>query len=610
MSKRIIAALLALAMTAGLAACGNSGSTTTDGSSASGDSSASTDGATDENGGDAAGSEWLLSTDVADDAEPGKTDDRAFKKFDEVVEITFGQQVDPVDTTLPENDSVDNNQYTRYLEENFNIKYVMEWTAGNVSDFRQKLSLGIASASLPDSVIAPDRNYLAQAARADLLADLWPAFNEYSSKQVKQIVETTDDGSGTYRAVDNATVDGTFYAIPNITVDTDGVNIYFIRQDWLDELNIEVPKTYDELEAAAKAFMEAGFSPEYAIAGIDNGGRTYGNFLNSSNTSYGFDAVYQAFNAYPGYFLRDENGELYWGTTTDEMKAAVTELADWYKQGLINPEIGVTTNGDNANEVKNGTCGIFMGPWWQMGYGNGDSFRNDETADWQAYPLYTNDGEWNVHMKDVGTTYTMINKNASEEVKQAAIIANNVLVRDESTFDTSVAIGWYPQRNTMAAADECEYEYEALMSILKGETAAEEYQIGGDKYTTLYKNMGNDAATLREVISEDYDPNEILHVTDCDVNTNNGQFNRFYALLVGDRPYATIEPDNKVYSELYYTIDGMDAYWTQVSDLEDQTILQMITGAKSVDDWDQFCADWHAQGGDQILQLVEDFLAE
>ena len=134
-------------MTAGLAACGNSGSTTTDGSPRRGDSSASTDGATDENGGDAAGSEWLLSTDVADDAEPGKTDDRAFKKFDEVVEITFGQQVDPVDTTLPENDSVDNNQYTRYLEENFNIKYVMEWTAGNVSDFRQKLSSALPSAS-------------------------------------------------------------------------------------------------------------------------------------------------------------------------------------------------------------------------------------------------------------------------------------------------------------------------------------------------------------------------------------------------------------------------------------------------------------------------------
>ena len=45
-----------------------------------------------------------------------------------------------------------------------------------------------------------------------------------------------------------------------------------------------------------------------------------------------------------------------------------------------------------------------------------------------------NDGEWNVHMKDARHHVTMINKNASEEVKQAAIIANNVLVRDESTF--------------------------------------------------------------------------------------------------------------------------------------------------------------------------------
>ena len=53
-------------------------------------------------------------------------------------------------------------------------------------------------------------------------------------------------------------------------------------------------------------------------------------------------------------------------------------------------------------------------------------------------------------MKDVGTTYTMVNKNASDDVKKAIVIMNNVLVRDESTFDTSVAIGWYPLRNTMA----------------------------------------------------------------------------------------------------------------------------------------------------------------
>ena len=46
----------------------------------------------------------------------------------------------------------------------------------------------------------------------------------------------------------------------------------------------------------------------------------------------------------------------------------------------------------------------------------------------------------------------------------------------------------------------------------------------------------------------------------------------------------------------YYTIDGMDTYWTQISDLEDKSILQFITGAKSLDEWDQFCTDWHVQG--------------
>lgn len=613
MKKRVVSVLMAFAMAASLAACGSSsdgGSAVTqaaddDGTQANAIAAQTAAAETGDETADGIAGIWKAAAEEADDANPGENDDRGFKKFDHVVEVHYGYQVDPTDKTLPEGDKVDDNQYTRYLLDNYNIKVICDWTAGNNSDFQQKVSLAIASDSLPDAVIAPNRNYLVQAARAGELADLGQVFNDYASKQVKEIVETTGD-----RAFNNGTVDGTFVALPNITVDTDGVYVYFIRQDWLDKLGLEAPKTVDELEEVAKKFMDEGLSPDYAIAGIDSGGRTYSNFLNSSNNGYGYDAVYQAFNATPGYFLRDDSGKLYWGTTTDETKAALTELHDWYEEGLINPEIGVTTNGDNANNVKNGTCGIFMGPWWSLGYGNPDSFKNDNNADWQAYPLYTNDGEWNIHMKDIGTTYTMVNANASDEVKQAIVIMNNVLVRDESIFDTSVAIAWYPLRNTMAAADECEYEYNALMDILNGKAKVEDYQIGGAKFNGLYKNLANDAATLYDVFPEGYDTSNGIHVQDMDVNTNNGQFNRFIAILDGDRPYATITPDHKIYSELYYTIDGMDTFWTTVSDLEDSEILKFITGARSLDEWDQFCNDWHVQGGDQILQLVDDFLAQ
>ena len=525
-------------------------------------------------------------------------------KYEPTLTITIAKQLDENTGRYGDGEDINNNPMTRLTEEKLGLKMETTLLGGDASNYDTKLRLALTgSEKLPDIFPVYGTQMISDMIESGQVKAIDDDIEKYMPDRLKEIYDKYPE---TFYPV---TKDGKTYGIA-CTPCMDAEEIMVIRQDWLDKLGLEVPKTVDELGEVAQKFKDAGLSPDYSIAGIDNGGRTYSNFLNSSNNGYGFDAVYQAFNATPGYFLKDDSGELYWGTTTDEMKEALTTLHDWYEKGLINPEVGTTTNGDNANNVKNGTCGIFMGPWWSLGYGNPDSFRNDNNANWQAYPLYTNDGEWNIHMKDVGTTYTMVNKNASDDVKKAIVIMNNVLVRDESTFDTSVAIGWYPLRNTMAATDECEYEYDALMGILKGESSADDYQQGGSKFNGLYKNLVNDAATLKDVISEDYDGSRDLAVTDMDVNTNNGQFNRFYALLIGDRPYATLEPDHKIYSELYYTIDGMDTYWTQISDLEDKSILQFITGAKSLDEWDQFCTDWHVQGGDQILELVKDYLAE
>ena len=245
------------------------------------------------------------------------------------------------------------------------------------------------------------------------------------------------------------------------------------------------------------------------------------------------DAVFQAMDSYPGFFMKDAEGKIYYGTNTEETKKTLELLAKWYADGLINPELGVSTNGDEAAGVKGGTCGIFMGPWWSMGYGNGDSYKNDPEANWQAYPLYSDDGKWNVKIKDCGSSYTIVNADASDDVKKVVVIANNSLVRDESIMDTSVAIDWWPLRNTMAAMDECEHEYQEIVKYLKGETKAEDYNVPG----SLYKNLYSDILSAYDVISKDYDPNERLNVTDMDVMKNNGQFNRLTAILIGDRPY-------------------------------------------------------------------------
>lgn len=89
-------------------------------------------------------------------------------------------------------------------------------------------------------------------------------------------------------------------------------------------------------------------------------------------------------------------------------------------------------------------------------------------------------------MKTTGSTYTLISKNAKPDVVKAILIMNNALVRDEATFDLSVAVGWYPLRNVMAAANETEYEYAELLKVLKGETQAEDYNVPNSLYKLMY----------------------------------------------------------------------------------------------------------------------------
>ncbi|MGU3472006.1 extracellular solute-binding protein [Paenibacillus sp. D51F] len=522
-------------------------------------------------------------------------DDLAFSKFPKPVDVHIGMMVDPTDKTLPEGDSVGNNQYTRYLKDKYNINVIVDWTAATGNDFKQKVSLTIASGKLPDGMVVDDRSFMTKAASSGLLYDITDLFQQYQSSQVKDIMASTDG-----RALENASYKGKMVSIPNITVDTDGVHVLWIRKDWLDKLQLPVPKTVADIEKTAKAFMDnkLGGDKTIGIAGPSKNTYPYSTFLVSSNNMGGFDPIFGAMDAYPGYWLDNGDGSVTYGTTTDTTKKTLALLADWYKKGLIDPEVGTRDNvGDpiNANQT-----GIFFGPWWNGGYGNGDSFKNDPTANWQAYPVYSDDNKWNAHMKTTGSTYTVISKNAKPDVVKAILIMNNALVRDEATFDLSVSVGWYPLRNVLAAANETEYEYVELLKVLKGETKPEDY----NKPNSLYKLMYADAKKVQSVIKPPY---EELNVGNF--NTSNfGDFQRLYSIMIGDRPFATIPIDKKVFSVTYNQTPTMETKWANLKKMEDETVLKIILGQAPIDSFDKFVKDWNAQGGDEITAEVAELL--
>jgi multiple sugar transport system substrate-binding protein/putative aldouronate transport system substrate-binding protein len=530
---------------------------------------------------------------------PGLSGDAlAFSKFTSPVDVHIGMSVSPIDTTLPPGDSSQNNQYTRYLRDNYNINVIVDWSAADGNDFNQKVSLCIASNSLPDGLNVKSHTYMLKAAKSDMLYDITDLFRRYASSQVKGIIDSTRG-----RAMQMVSYNGRMIALPNVTVATDGVHILTIQKQWLDQYGFPVPRTLDDIENAARVFKEkkpAG-DATIPIIGPDKNTRLYCTFIESSNLVSGLDPVFQAYDVYPGFFLDNGDGTVSYGSLDPRMKEPLARLARWYREGLLDPELG---SRDSSGEPVNANqAGIRFGPWWSLGYGNGDSFKNNPRANWQAYPVYSAGGKWNAHMKAPGPEACLISKQAAPDVAAAIIIMYNAWVRDEAVFDTSVAVGWYPLRTTAAAADETEYEYRELTKVLRGETKPEDY----NDPMSIYKLMYHDAQLIRDIIPG-YSPNRDLNVGDFNMD-NAGDFNRSYALMIGNRPYATTKIDKEVYSVTYSMTDLLEQRWPNLWKMESEVMLKIITGKAGLEAFDKFAADWKAQGGQGILDdLAVQFL--
>ena len=79
--------------------------------------------------------------------------------------------------------------------------------------------------------------------------------------------------------------------------------------------------------------------------------------------------------------MKDDSGNVVYGSITEETKVALEKVAGLYADGLIDPEILVRN--DSSEPLLAGKVGIFFGPWW-CGYTVGDATLAQE-ADWQAH---------------------------------------------------------------------------------------------------------------------------------------------------------------------------------------------------------------------------------
>lgn len=565
MKKRWIAGLLAGVMViSSFTACGNTGSST--GQTSAAQAEAKENQPVDENG-----------------------DPSAFGKYEDPVTVEVVQSINP-SLPLPEGDSTTDNFYTRYIKENMNIDIKVKWQASS-SDYSQKLNLAIASNDLPDILVVGESEFK-KLIKSDLIEDLTPYYEKYASDTIKDNIDKTDG-----KAIANASVDGKMYGLPNVQAEADGYNLMWIRQDWLDELGLEAPETVEDLENVAKAFVDnnMGGDNTIGILGPTVNSRLYNDFISSSNNMNNLDGIFQAYKSWPGFWVEDEAGNAAYGSITDETKTALGELQKMYKDGILDQEIGVRKDADEA--WKSGKAGILFSPWW-FGYNVKDCLANDPNAEWKAYaaPL-AEDGKWYAKLGGVGGSYCVVRK--GYEHPEAAILLNNFLRKDEGKFaqETTLDAGFYPGRVVITPVDECAYSVELLRKKMNGEEA--------DDYDPVnYKIMDTDLASLDTCFKNGYDD---LSIENWNIDDTN--FGRLYSLLMGTGAQVDAEESGELertYSLIYSQTATMEKKWANLKKKEDEVFLKIIIGEADLDSFDTFVEEWKAEGGDEITKEVQE----
>ena len=230
-----------------------------------------------------------------------------------------------------------------YIRDNYGVDMVMDWQAEN-SEYNNKLSLNIASGSLPDIFFCNNYRTFLQLAQNGLLADLTDIYDDNISDTIKGI-----DKSYNGRNFEPVTIDGRIMAIPGGNLDGQQ-NLLWLRKDWLDNLGLDVPDTFEDLEKVLYAFV----NDDPDGNGVDD---TVGLVVSATeavkgyNHNYGLEPIFYAFGAYPTYWMEDENGQVYYGSTGEKMKDALALLQDWYAKGLIDKQFATRIGSGETEAV-------------------------------------------------------------------------------------------------------------------------------------------------------------------------------------------------------------------------------------------------------------------
>ena len=266
----------------------------------------------------------------------------------ETAELSFITSAEPGTTQEPNERII-----FQRLEEATNVH--INWTCYVADQFADKKNLALANASnLPDGLFTAgmsDYDLLRYADQGVIVA-----VDELIENHMPNLKKVLEDNPQ-YKAMVTAP-DGHIYSFPWIeqlgygkeAIQTIG-GMPFINKRWLDELNLPVPETTEELAAALKAFKEndmAGDGQTIPMSFIINGG----------NEDMGFilGAFGDGYGDVPDHIAVTNDKEVVYTAALDGYKEGLMWMHELSEEGLIDPEVYTQ---DYSTYVSKGMAGRY-----------------------------------------------------------------------------------------------------------------------------------------------------------------------------------------------------------------------------------------------------------
>ena len=502
-------------------------------------------------------------------------------KYPELVTYTLGQMKGTNNSNLPEGQTYEDNAYTRYLKKTLNVQNKNIFMESE-ERYDEALNILVKDRNLPDIFLVSDRETLEELVENDLIEDLTEVYKSCASDKIQEMYESYGK-----ELLASGTFDGKLFALPETAID-DGSQLLWLRRDWMEQLGVKEPKTLDEALSVIRAFQENRMGAE---EGEDPVGLVCDpGLVGTVSTSYSVDSVFEMFGAYPQQWIKNADGEIVYGSLTEETKEALGYLRELYKQGILDPDFALRAQNNIRDLVVNGKCGAFFGLWWTPNNPLMDEYRKNKETDWEPYYL-TADAKRTVEVYSTfwDSKYVVVRKGYEHPEIVMKILSvlfdySRYEAEDADEVNSYFALNVDPTaRPLMINVDYNEATYmvtrhirEALYSPGDAKTREDLSAIEASYFDACREYLGAEVPSVEDWAAY---KSRISAV----------------GLLVDANYHA---PEKK------YLGDGDGEIPQTLRSLEKKAFIQIIMGKKPVSFFDSFVEEWYRKGGDSLTERV------